>query len=91
METTMITVADLHAALAQLIDNGMGENELRLAIQPSWPLTELVEGLWYNDEAQTESEDGPVEPPPVFIVSGGSDHSDPYAPREAFENPILDF
>ena len=87
----MTTVADLHAALEQLIENGLGEAELRLAIQRNYPLTELVDGLWFDEEQMNDSEDGETEMPPVFIVSGGGDHDSPYAPREAFEMSTLSF
>lgn len=87
----MATVREIHKALAQLIDQGMGDSELRLAIQPSYPLQELVEGLWFDEEALADFELHCDTPPTVYIVSGGQDHDSPYAPREAFENAVLEF
>lgn len=87
----MTTVADLHKALGQLIEIGMGENELRLAVQPNYPLAELVDGLWFDEEKQRSSEENGEEPPVVFIVSGGGDAYEPYAPSEAFLDPSLFF
>lgn len=86
----MTSVKELRDALDQLVEMGMGDSELRLAIQPNYPLQELVGGLWFDEEEQSES-DSDSTGATVYIVSGGQDHNSPYAPRRAFENPTLCF
>lgn len=70
-----ITVQEAHDALAQLIEMGLGESELRLAYQPNYPLQDHVAGLWFDPELAS---------PSVFVVSGGQVYDEPYAPRDAF-------
>lgn len=80
----MTTVEEIRDALDQLVEMGFGSSPIRLAVQPNYPLQELVEGLWLADE---DSLEGTV----VYIVSGGSDYDQPYAPKQAFDNAILHF
>ena len=78
-----MTVAELQQALNQLVEMGMGDSEIKLAIQPNYPLAELVDGLWFDQEQDEDAD--------VFIVSGGQDHSNPYAPKIAFEEATTYF
>jgi len=88
----MTNVQDLHRALQQLIEMGLGEAELRFTYQSNYPLQDLVEGLWVDEERLYEEDtDDDTEPPVVYLVSGGQDHDSPYGPRQAFEEATLDF
>lgn len=87
----MTNVQDLHRALGQLIEMGLGEAELRFAYQSNYPLQDHVEGLWFDEEAHYNEEDDAAEPPTIYLVSGGQDHDNPYGPRQAFEEATLNF
>lgn len=97
----MANVQDLHRALGQLIEMGLGESELRFTYQSNYPLQDFVEGLWFDEEAyynedaeeasEEASEDQEMTLPTVYLVSGGQDHDSPYGPRQAFEEATLDF
>lgn len=78
------TVRELYGALGQLIELGYGDVELRFAYQRSYPLSDKVDGFWFDED---KSDDLDM----IYIVSGGQDYDNPYAPRAAFESPCLEF
>lgn len=80
------TVKALHAVLGQLIENGLGDNELRFAYQANYPLQDWIEGIWYDEEDDSQEDEDKI----VYIVSGGQDHDNPYGPKAAFENATLE-
>jgi hypothetical protein len=88
----MATVQEAYDALAQLIENGLGDCELCMVTQPNYPLCEMVDGFWYDEEEEADNElkSNPSETT-VYVVSGGQRYSDPYAPRQAFEEATLQF
>lgn len=80
-----MTVNEMIEALTELADEGKGECEVKMAIQPSYPLIELIKGV-VDDEALCEDEDGDGDDvdrtSTIFLVSGGQpDRGSPYAPR----------
>jgi len=81
-----MTVTELRDVLNQAIENGVGDRELRFAYQPSYPLQDSVEGVWYEESDDSGDEDQEEAESDVFyLVSGGQDYNNPYAPRVAFE------
>ena len=87
-------VRDLQAVMEMYTDMGYGDCDVRIAIQPTWPLALRIrdaKALSEVDSPRGEDEafelDGDPERTIVWLVSGG--HPDgpddsPYAPRQAF-------
>lgn len=78
-----MTVTELRDVLNQAIENGCGDRELRFAYQANYPLQDLVEGVWYDDDDEADQEEAGTNV--FYLVSGGQDYDTPYAPRVAFE------
>ena len=81
-ERTM-TVEQLRDVLNQAIENGCGDREIRFAYQSNYPLQDLLEGVWYDEDDEDDQEES--ESNVFYLVSGGQDTNHPYAPRVAFE------
>jgi hypothetical protein len=81
-------VKELKELIDTLVNLDMGEQELRFAYQPNYPLQDYVGGVWYSDLS------GPYDGPndkaegKVYLVSGGQDRDMPYAPRRAFDDVV---
>jgi hypothetical protein len=78
-----MTVEQLRDVLNQAIENGRGDDELRFAYQANYPLQDLVEGVWYDEDDEDDQEE--ADSRVFYLVSGGQDYNHPYAPRMAFE------
>ena len=81
-----MTVQELRDVLDQAIEAGLGDVETRFAYQANYPLQDKIEGVWFDDDIEND-EDGELRVDATFyLVSGGQDYDNPYAPRAAFEN-----
>ena len=74
-----MTVNELVERLQEVADDGLGECEVRLATQPSWPLQYSVGGIATPDDT-VEVPETPV----IYLVEGNPIHESPYAPDWAF-------
>lgn len=66
-----------------------GDAEVRLAMQPEWPLAFRVAGVMSADEIAAESDEPEDEPteaeePVVWIAAGSHPSDNPYAPKGAW-------
>jgi hypothetical protein len=75
-----VTVNELIERLQDVADDGLGECEVRLAFQPSWPMQFNVGGIAVPDDTTDEAPETPV----VYLVEGSSIHESPYAPGWVF-------
>jgi hypothetical protein len=81
-----MTVNDLIERLQEVAEEGMGDAEIRLAFQPSWPLQFTVGGIAIPDTDSDAPDEGPVDTTPVVYITEGSHPDDsPYAPGWVFE------
>jgi hypothetical protein len=78
-----MTVEELRDVLSQAVELGLGDNELRFAYQPNYPLQDRVGGVWFNEESSDEDEASVF-----YLVSGGQDRNCPYAPSAAFDECV---
>lgn len=73
-----MTVSEMIYLLQELDESGYGDTELRLAIQPSWPLAKGVSHVKVCEDNDGEER--------VWIAEGYMpSYQNPYAPEEAFE------
>lgn len=68
--------------LIALLEDAPPTAEVRLAVQPEWPLACNVRGVAYPDDLADEEDLADYRY--VYIVEGGS-AGDGYAPRAAFD------
>ena len=81
-----MTVNELIERLQDVAEEGLGDREIRLAFQRSWPLQFTVGGIAIPDTDSGEPEGGQDHTPPVVYIAEGSHPDDsPYAPRWVFE------
>lgn len=70
-----MTVNEMIERLQEVAEDGLGEREIRLAFQPSWPLQFTVGGIAIPEEEDSE----------VYITEGSHPNDSPYAPGWVFE------
>lgn len=77
-----MTVNELIELLTDLADEGRGNNQVRMATQPKWPLAHHVADVvcgWDIDADEVADHHLDI----VWIVEGAQDEN-PYAPKEVF-------
>jgi hypothetical protein len=75
-----MTVAELIERLEEVAHDGLGDCDVRIAIQPHWPLQFDVGGIAVPDDTDDEAPETPV----VYLVEGSSIREMPYAPGWVF-------
>lgn len=76
-----MTVNELIERLQEAEENGLGECEVRLATQPSYPLQSTVGGVTLPEDDPDDDATMPV----VYIFEGQHPDDTPYAPGWAFD------
>lgn len=80
-----MTVTELREILEELETNGKGNEEVKLAYQPNWPMEVKLDHVYAQQEYQEEFEDEYKSLKGVYLCQspyGGND----YAPRVVFED-----
>ena len=81
-----MTVNEMIERLQEVAEGGLGECEMRLAFQPSWPLQFTVGGIAIPEADETDTDEAQDESAPVVYITEGSHPDDsPYAPGWVFE------
>lgn len=85
-----MTLEELIERLQDLVEDGVDPSaEVRIAMQPSWPLQSTVRDVFPSDDLMVDDPDDEPEDetasPVVWIVEGSQCHENPYAPRQVFE------
>jgi len=86
----MVTVRELQEKLEELIDDGRGDDEIRLTYQSNYPLQSHVRGVWAPDDSE-ESEELDLrdsERNVVWVVSDGQVRETPYGHGEAWDDTL---
>ena len=78
-----MTVTELRDVLNQAIENGIGDRETRFAYQSNYPLQDVIAGVWYDEDDEADQEEAGTDV--FYLVSGGQDYNNPYAPSVVFE------
>ena len=82
-----MTIEELYEKLEELIDKGEGEQKVRLAFQPNWPLAFDLIGAISNEELDEDDEelDSGTENYLWLVASQGNCRDNPYAPRDLWD------
>lgn len=84
-----MTLEQLIERLQDLVEDGVDPSaEVRIAMQPNWPLQSSVRDVFPSDDLLVDDpEDEPSDdtPAPVVWIVEGSQCPHPYAPRQVFE------
>ena len=82
-----MTVNEMIERLQEIAEDGLGDREIRLAFQPSWPLQFVVGGIaTAEDEEEHDGDDdqAPAADAAVYITEGNHPDDSPYAPAWVF-------